>query len=495
MSADRAWIRDARIVSVVVAMLALAFLGSRGLWDPDEGRYTNVALNMLARGDWLIPHRSLEVAHWTKPPLAYWGIATSFAVFGLNTWAARLTSALAYVLSAWLVGRIARRLGFGPAPWAALVFAVMLLPAVASQLVTTDMLLAACELIAMWGYVERRWGDGRLRWVVLMYAGFALAFLAKGPPGLLPALAIVATELAAPQPRRMLSATGLLAFAAIALPWFIAVVAAVPGLLGYFLGHEVVNRVASNDFGRHGEWYGWLVVYVPTLLVGTLPWTWPAVRGFVDIGRNARTWRTADVRRRDAQLVLLMAWTGLPLIVFCIARSRLPLYVLPLMAPIALVVARRLDRTDRVPVRALVAWCITLLLLRAVGAWIPSTQDARAFAAALRERAPRQVTEVVFVDDVPRYGLRLHLGAHVENVGLANAGAATSVNPDVDESLDRELGDAASPQALWITPAGRWPAVRTHLEARGFDATALGTPLQGRIVFRVLPARAVPAPH
>lgn len=495
MSTDRAWIRDPRLVGIVIAMLALAFLGSRGLWDPDEGRYTNVALNMLARGDWLIPHRSLEAAHWTKPPLAYWGIATSFALFGINTWAARLTSALAYALSAWLVGRIARRLGYGPTPLAALVFAVMLLPAVASQLVTTDMLLAACELIAMWGYVERRWGDGRLRWAVLMYVGFALAFLTKGPPGLLPALAIVATELAAPQPRRMLSATGLLAFSAVALPWFIAVVATVPGLLGYFLGHEVVNRVASNDFGRHGEWYGWLVVYAPTLLVGTLPWTWPAARGFVDIARSARDWRAVDARRRDADQFLLVAWTVLPLIVFCIARSRLPLYVLPLMAPVALVVARRLHGADRIPVRALAAWCVALLLLRAASGWIPSAQDARTFADGLRERAPGRTTEVIFVDDVPRYGLRLHLGAEVENVGLVNGRGATSVNPGVDESLDRELVDATSPQALWITPAARWPAVASHLAARGFTATVLGTPLQGRVVFRISPARTAPAPH
>ena len=38
--------------------LAFAFLGTRGLWDPDEGRYTNVALNMLDSGDWLNPKRN-----------------------------------------------------------------------------------------------------------------------------------------------------------------------------------------------------------------------------------------------------------------------------------------------------------------------------------------------------------------------------------------------------------------------------------------------------
>jgi len=43
---------------------------------------------------------------------------------------------------------------------AAITFATMLLPAIASQLVTTDFLLTAFETLAMWSYVELRWGDG-----------------------------------------------------------------------------------------------------------------------------------------------------------------------------------------------------------------------------------------------------------------------------------------------------------------------------------------------
>ena len=46
-----------------------------------------------------------------------------------------------------------------------------------------------------------------------------------------------------------------------------------PGLLQYFLGNEVVGRVTTNDFSRHGQWYGWIAIYAPTLLIGTLPWT------------------------------------------------------------------------------------------------------------------------------------------------------------------------------------------------------------------------------
>ena len=37
-------------------LLAFAFQGTRGLRDPDEGRYTNVTLQILRSGDWVSLH-------------------------------------------------------------------------------------------------------------------------------------------------------------------------------------------------------------------------------------------------------------------------------------------------------------------------------------------------------------------------------------------------------------------------------------------------------
>ena len=86
------------IVACVALIVAFGLLGSRGIWDPDEGRYTNVALNMLDSGDWVDPRRNDDVGHWTKPPLTYWAIASSVQLFGRNPWAARLPIAFAYLL-------------------------------------------------------------------------------------------------------------------------------------------------------------------------------------------------------------------------------------------------------------------------------------------------------------------------------------------------------------------------------------------------------------
>ena len=41
------------IIIALVIILAFAFQGSRGLWEPDEGRYVRCAYEMLKSGDWL----------------------------------------------------------------------------------------------------------------------------------------------------------------------------------------------------------------------------------------------------------------------------------------------------------------------------------------------------------------------------------------------------------------------------------------------------------
>jgi 4-amino-4-deoxy-L-arabinose transferase-like glycosyltransferase len=478
-------------VALLAMALGLLFLGQRGIWDPDEGRYTNVALHMLDSGDWIDPHRSEETGHWTKPPLTYWAIAASVGTFGHNPWAARLPAALSYLLCVWLAFRIARRLAPGSETQAALVYATMLFPIGAAHLITTDYVLAACEAVAMWGFVEARFGERAQasRWLAVMWSGFALAFLAKGPPGLLPLLAVAAFDIATPgrvRPRA-LQWQGLLLFVLVAAPWYAVVMQRNPGLLDYFLGSEVVDRVATNDFARHGEWYGWITIYVPTLLVGTLPWTPALFRWLRRLPTRVRAWRARKGRSVGRGELLLLCWLLLPLLVFCISRSRLPLYILPLFVPLAVVVARQRSAEGR-PLprwRWLLAWMLCVLALQLGAARWPTHKDASAWAHAIHQRAPGTITQVDFVDDMARYGLHLHLGVDVEKLSLQPITAAPRFNPEYDESVADEIARDFDPDSLWITKQERFEAVRAVLDAQGVDAIAQGAPYQGRVLFRV----------
>ena len=92
----------------VVAALFL-FLGTRGLNEPDEGRYAEIAREMVVTGEWLVPHLN-GFEHFQKPPLLSWFTAASIRVFGANEWAARLPSALAALGVVLLTYGIARRI-------------------------------------------------------------------------------------------------------------------------------------------------------------------------------------------------------------------------------------------------------------------------------------------------------------------------------------------------------------------------------------------------
>ncbi len=489
----RAALRSSSLwIAALAVLLAFGFLGSRGIWDPDEGRYTNVALNMLDSGDWLDPQRNDDTGHWTKPPLTYWAIAASVAAFGQNTWAARLPAALSYLLCVWLAWRCARRLQPGTESTAAVVYATMLLPVGAAQFMTTDFPMAALQTLAMYAFIESRFGTGshRQRWLWLMWAAYAAAFLAKGPPALLPLLATMAFQWLAPSPhprRWLLVLSGLVLFLALALPWYVAVTAGHPGLLRYFLGAEVVERMVSDKFDRHGEWYGWLQIYAPTLLLGTLPWTpalWRWARG---LPARLRRWRDPAARRADATSLLLTLWLLLPLLAFCTAQSRLPLYILPLFVPLALLAAQQRHGEGRtLPAwPRLAAWALLLVALRVASVYWPTHKNAAEWSDAILARHPTSVAEVVFVEDMARYGLRLHLDAEVEKLSLLPL-HQSRFNPDYDEDLATELAETEA-DVVYVAKQAVWPQLQQRITALGYRATVLGAPYRDRVIFQVQP--------
>ncbi len=477
---------------IIVVLLAFTFLGTRAIWDPDEGRYTNVAVNMLESGDWVHPMRNEHVGHWTKPPLTYWTIAASVATFGYNAWAARIPYGLAFLFCAWMVWFIARRVIPGDENKAAIIYATMLLPFGAAQMVTTDYLLAAAVSAAMAAWIESRHVEGihSRRWVMLMWLGFGLGFLTKGPPALLPLLAVVASARWLPV-QRVASAfhwSGLLVFAAVALPWYVIVINDTPGLLDYFLHREVVERVASDEFSRHGEWYGWLQIYLPTLLIGSLPWTWLLWRWLRKLPSALRGWWDSATRRQDANGLILFLWLVLPLIVFCISRSRLPLYVLPLFTPLALIVARQMRIEQRTfPSPALLGiWLLFVLGLRLASAYWPTHKNAAEWADTIRARVPHNIHEVAFVEDMARYGIHLHLAASVDKLSVEPL-VGHSFDPDYDTDLDTELAADTDGSTVYITKQKQWPRVREAIEARGHQIIIYGEPYEERVIFGVRP--------
>ncbi|MCB1079951.1 MAG: glycosyltransferase family 39 protein, partial [Verrucomicrobiae bacterium] len=87
-------------------------LGNHGLFEPDEGRYANMAMEWTEFGEhhWAVPVLS-DVGHFDKPPLIYWLTGSSLLLFGKSELAARLPSALGAMLTLTGIGLLAARRG------------------------------------------------------------------------------------------------------------------------------------------------------------------------------------------------------------------------------------------------------------------------------------------------------------------------------------------------------------------------------------------------
>lgn len=419
----------------LACILALAFQGSRGLFEPDEGRYTNVALQILQHNDWISLYRNADSLHFTKPPLTYWLIAASVSAFGHNEWAVRLPMALSFVLLIALGYRLGRI--FMPArAWLPSLFLlgspILFLSA---NWVNTDLLLAVMTTSAVCCYAEYRFAGGKRLWLDAMWCAFALAFMTKGPPGLLPLLAIVVFAVWHGDGKSLLRPLGIAGFAVLGFTWYVLAILKHPGLLDYFLGHEVVARIATDTHNRNSQWYGPFTQFLPTLLLGTLPALMAAA-----IFRKAPPREPAlplDKKR------FLWLWLLVPLGVFCLAQSRLPLYVLGLIVPLTLLLCARLQsvRFGRPHWVAFGIWLAALLALKGM---VPvflddHNKDSRLFAEDIRPMLPGKPEQIIFVEDMSRNGLNLYFDVDIKKVSFTAKPKPIS-DSAYDNTVLEELG-------------------------------------------------------
>jgi 4-amino-4-deoxy-L-arabinose transferase len=449
------------VVILCIAVLGFSFLGARGLWEPDEGRYSAVALNMLATGDYLIPRLNPEQPHFAKPPLTYWAVAASIETFGRTEWAVRLPAALAYTMTALVVALLATLLGLRRPLMTAAIWATTLLPFVAASLITADMLLTLFESIVMLGYLQWRLrGSSRALW--LMWLALAAAFMTKGPPALLPLLAVMVFELSRGRDGRLrglFRIAPLLAFILLAFWWFAYVISRDPSLARYFLVEETFERVASNIHDRNPGWKGLVSVYGTALFAGTQPFAplllWALVRG----RNSAPAWRPQA--SAGVPLVFLYFWMAVPFAVFALSQSRLPFYLLPLTVPFALATSMHVDRAG-IPTRVVrnlaILGTLLLLGLRFASTFWETGQDSRALAHSLAAHESLwHYDQILFVDrSRPAYGLEFYTGKPVGALWTGSTGLCTELerarSPLILVSQSRMEAFTREAEKCWPAP-------------------------------------------
>jgi len=326
-------------IALGAALIALAFLGSYPLFDPDEGFYAASAAESVDAGSPL--DLVLDGApRWNKPPLAYGLIEASFAVLGRNEFAARLPSVLEAALLAALLGLLVRRIAGNHAGlFAALVLASSVGHQAMGRAAHPEMGLvlgiAVAEMVlAAWFIAPPAERPPWAWWAAGLAMGFG--FLAKGPVALaLPALMLGAGLLLVPRAQRPTVAEAGRVFGAAAA---LALVVAAPWFLWMGLRHggefwrtvlgQLDHYTSADREHAHDSWY----YFAPVLLAGFLPWTLflPGT-----VGRLRRT----DPSPRERLRFLMALAAGTSFLFWSLSSSKLPGYGLVFLPPLAVMVA------------------------------------------------------------------------------------------------------------------------------------------------------------
>nr|WP_194433845.1 glycosyltransferase family 39 protein [Stenotrophomonas maltophilia] len=385
---------------LIVAALA-AGIGLRQPQPPDEPRFVLAARTMVESGQWLLPHRGVEL-YAEKPPVFMWLQAAAYEIVGSWQWSFLLPSLLGALLSLWLVSDLARRL-WSPrhslyalaALFCTLQFGLM------AKRAQIDMVLVGMTTVALWGLMRHLCERRNL--AALWLAGFAagLGTVTKGV-GFLPLLMVLpwfgwwlyqrrrGRSVDGPHPATLLWL----------IPAFLLGVSVWLAPLGWALlhtpsaelqayAHELLfkqtgTRYANAWHHRQPAWY-YLQVILTLWLPGSLllpllfkPW-----------------WRR--IRRGDRRQWLLLGWALLVLVFFSASPGKREVYVLPMLPAMALAVAPLLPGLlRRLCVRRyLFGYSVVLMLATGVLGAMLMTEHPWALAQLERRAMPDTLLPVL----------------------------------------------------------------------------------------------------
>ena len=329
-----------RRACVLLVLLSLAaFLpgfASLQPFDRDEPRFAQASKQMLETRDF-VDIRFQDEARHKKPVGIYWLQAGSVAIgeeLGVpqartTMWLYRLPSLIGAVatvlLTYWaLLAFVGARLALlGGAMMAACV-----LLGVEARFAKTDALLAACAVATM-GALARAWLDwtrslafvpSRWNWLVF-WSATALGLLLKGP--IVPMVWGLAMIVLAIRERSLRwfaplrPGLGLLLCLIVVLPWFVAIAIKTGGdFFAESVGKDMLAKVGEGQEKHWGPPGLYLLLFFGTY--------WPAA------ALASMAIPFAWVKRREPQILFLLAWIVPSWIVFEAVPTKLPHYVLPL---------------------------------------------------------------------------------------------------------------------------------------------------------------------
>ena len=333
------------IVAFIATLIAMIGNGSALPIDSHEAYVARAAEEMLARNDWIVPTFNGE-PRINKPPLAYWLVMITDRINGadgmISEWEARVPSIIAAIVLACgtaLLGMI----WFNR--WIGLIAGLIVCTcggfSAYSHSARPEMVYAAWCTLALVAFAlaqtnaERTWRKPAAIAAYLGWLCFGLAIMSKGPQ--LPAMLIVgwiAGMIASGQRSRILSVlrpiSGLLIMCAVCAWWYVLIYQRVPNASDLIATETTTGRIFNYE--SFNPW-GYLDPYYFYRVMGLImPWVilYPLA--------IAAPWIFKS--KFDSRSRLLWWLILVPMISLHISIGRRWYYLLPALAPLAILMAK-----------------------------------------------------------------------------------------------------------------------------------------------------------
>ncbi len=337
MEKFQSW-RYSALTLLMIWLIAFVLpVGNRGLWSPDEPRYTQVAWEMASADSWILPLLNQET-YAEKPPLFFWLIILTAHVSGFET-ASRYVSALFALGTILLVYRIGQENADQKTGW--LSGLILMTLGLYPSLIGTgniDITLTFFTTLSVYWYLRMLDTHAQIE-MIPAWLSTGMAILLKGPVGLLlPWLTFIGWTLWERCHRRRLPALHLLWGPLLALStaalWIIpACIYGGPEYTQSILFRQNVGRAVSSF--SHQQPFYYFFIHFPILALPWFPIFCEAIPGAKQFNRN-----------NDRKEMFHVLWFLVIFVFFSLISGKRGRYLIPLFPVFSLMMAHAIHRMD-----------------------------------------------------------------------------------------------------------------------------------------------------